>query len=126
MNKSVPILALLLAACATAPKPPVKVEPPKPRALLRPNGFELSQIDRSVSPCDDFYQYATGGWQKANPLPATYARYGRFEEVADRNRNRLREILEASAKTENPEVGSATQKLGDFWSACMNEAALEA
>ncbi|HEV7241223.1 MAG TPA: M13 family metallopeptidase [Thermoanaerobaculia bacterium] len=125
MNKSLPVLALLLAACATAPKPPVKVEPPRPRAFLGPHGFELTQVDRSVSPCDDFYQYATGGWRNKNPLPATYARYGRFEEVADRNRGRLREILETSAKAEKPEAGSATQKLGDFWGACMNETALE-
>lgn len=125
MNKSLPALVLLLAACATAPKPPVTIEPPKPRAVLGPHGFELTQVDRSATPCDDFYQYATGGWRKANPLPATYARYGRFEEVADRNRGRLREILETSAKAENPEAGSSTQKLGDFWGACMNETALE-
>jgi len=117
--------AIAAAACATAPKPPVTIEPPKPKAVLGPHGFELTQVDRIATPCDDFYQYATGGWRKANPLPATYSRYGRFEEVADRNRNRLREILETSAKAENPEAGSATQKLGDFWGACMNEAALE-
>ena len=126
MKKSLPALVLLLAACATAPKPPVNIEPPRPRAALGPHGFELTQVDRSVSPCNDFYQYATGGWRKANPLPATYARYGRFEELADRNRDRLRDILETAAKTENAEAGSATQKLGDYWGACMNETALEA
>ena len=127
MNKVFPVLAaLLLAACATAPKAPVPIETPRPRAFLGRFGLDLANIDRSVSPCDDFYQYATGGWQKANPLPAIYARYGRFEEVADRNRSRLREILETAAKTENPEAGSATQKIGDFWAACMDETALEA
>jgi putative endopeptidase len=118
--------AFVAAACASAPKPAPVIETPKPPPLLGLHGFDLKQVDRSVSPCENFYQYATGGWQKANPLPAIYARYGRFEEVADRNRNRLREILETSAKTEGPEPGSATQKIGDFWSACMNESALEA
>jgi putative endopeptidase len=127
MKKALPILAaLLLAACATTPKAAPTPEPPKPNAFLGPHGFELTQVDRSVSPCNDFYRYATGGWQKANPLPATYARFGRFEEVADRNRERLREILESAAKTENAEPSSGTQKIGDFWAACVNESALEA
>ena len=127
MNKALPVLlALLLAACASSPKSAPPVEAPKPRPFLGLHGFHLEQIDRSVSPCENFYQYATGGWQRENPLPATYARYGRFEEVADRNRNRLRDILESAAKTENPEPGSATQKIGDFWAACTNESALEA
>ncbi|HEX8411152.1 MAG TPA: M13 family metallopeptidase [Thermoanaerobaculia bacterium] len=128
MNRALAALltALTAAACATAPPPQVSVEPPKPLALLGLHGMDLTNVDRSVSPCDDFYQYSTGGWQKANPLPATYSRFGRFEEVADRNRERLRAILETAAKTENAEPGSATQKLGDFWTTCMNETALEA
>jgi len=79
-----------------------------------------------VSPCEDFYQYAVGGWLKAHPLPATYARFGRFEEVAERNRDTLRTILESDAKQSSPEPGSNAQKVGDFWAACMNEPAIEA
>jgi putative endopeptidase len=114
---------LFSAACATAP-PPQPAPPPRP--LIGPHGFDLAQIDRSISPCHDFYRYATGGWQSSNPLPPTYARYGRFEEVAERNRLLLREILEAAAREEEPERGSATQKLGDFWRSCVDEAAAEA
>lgn len=127
MKRAILLLtALIAAACASTQKPAPAPEPPRPKPLLGLNGFDLAHVDRSVSPCDNFYQYATGGWRKANPLPATYARFGRFEEVADRNRNRLRDILETSAKAENPEAGSATQKIGDFWAACMNESVLEA
>ncbi|HKR62120.1 MAG TPA: M13 family metallopeptidase [Thermoanaerobaculia bacterium] len=118
------LLALLAAACA-APKPPAPVVVPPPKAVIGAHGFELSQIDRSVSPCDDFYEYAVGGWRKANPLPSIYSRYGRFEELADRNREQLRSILEASAKDATAQPGSATRKIGDFWSACMNETAIE-
>ena len=119
-------LSFLLAACASTPRQQPAPEPPRPRPLLGQHGFELTSVDRTVSPCDDFYQYATGGWQKAHPLPATYARYGRFEEVADRNRERLRAILESASKDAGAQPGSATQKIGDFWSSCMNEQQLEA
>jgi putative endopeptidase len=126
MKRAVLFSLAFLAACATAPKAPTTPEPPKPKPLLGQHGLDLTNVDRTVSPCDDFYQYSTGGWQKANPLPATYSRFGRFEEVADRNRARLREILETSAKATDAQPGSATQKIGDFWATCMDETALEA
>jgi putative endopeptidase len=116
---------VVLAACSSAP-PPQPMPAPKPKAFLGEHGFDLAQVDRGVGACDDFYRYATGGWQKANPLPAIYSRYGRFEEVAERNRQTLRAILEQAAKEANAERGSGTQKIGDFWTACMNEPGIEA
>ena len=122
--KRVALIALAFAAaCATAP--PKAPPAPAPRPFLGQHGFDMKNIDRSVGACEDFYRYATGGWQTANPLPAIYSRYGRFEEVAERNRQTLKAILEASAKEASPEPGSSTQKIGDFWSACMNETAVE-
>ena len=97
MKKSPLLVVAFALACATS-KPPAPPPPPPPKPMLGSHGFELSSIDRSVGACDDFYQYAVGGWRNANPLPAIYPRYGRFEEVADRNRERLRDILESAAK----------------------------
>ena len=124
MRKHLLPLALLLSACATAPRKPPVVEMPRPKPLIGQHGFDLAHVDRSVAPCDDFYEYAIGGWRKANPLPAVYSRYGRFEEVADRNRETLKTILETSAKATN-DPGSSGQKVGDFWAACSNETAIE-
>ncbi|HEY0143974.1 MAG TPA: M13 family metallopeptidase [Thermoanaerobaculia bacterium] len=116
MRKLAPLAsALFLAACATAPAP-VPVETPRPRPYLGQHGFDLAQIDRAVGPCDDFYEYANGGWRRTHPLPATYARYGRFEQVSERNREVLRNILETST----------TPKIADFWASCMNEVGIDA
>jgi putative endopeptidase len=118
-------LVLVAASCATAPKPAAPAPPP-PKPLIGEHGFDLASIDRSVGACEDFYRYSTGGWQTSHPLPAIYSRYGRFEEVAERNRETLKTILESSAKDTAAAPGSAAQKIGDFWSACMNETAIEA
>lgn len=127
MNKrSLLLLAVAFSFACASSKPPAAPPPPRPKPLLGEYGFALSQVDRSVSPCDNFYEYAVGGWRKANPLPAIYPRYGRFEEVAERNRQTLRQILESAAADTKAEPGSATQKIGAFWTACMNESVIEA
>src|SRR5688500_13591347 len=105
-------ISVLAAACATAP-PPAPPAPPPPRALLGQHGLDLTNIDRSIGACEDFYQYATGGWRTAHPLPAIYPRYGRFEEVAERNREKLKNILETASKDATAEAGSGTRKIGD-------------
>src|SRR5438876_4399136 len=120
---------LIIAGCTTAPPPqqpaPTPAVPTSTTPLFGEHGFDLSGMDRTVNACDNFYQFAVGNWRKQNPLPAAYSRFGRFEQVAERNRETLRAILEEAAKGNNP-PGSAAQKIGDFYAACMNEPAIEA
>src|SRR5215831_11788331 len=79
--------------------------------------FDVKAMDKSTDPCKNFYQYACGSWLKNNPTPSDQAHWGRFDELAERNRETLHEILEAAAKP-NPNRDADTQKIGDYYAAC--------
>src|SRR5215208_8284292 len=89
-------------------------------------GFDLASIDRSASSCQDFNQFANGGWKASNPIPAAYSRWGRFEQLAEQNNDQLHAILESLSKRKNLKPGSNEQKISDFYSSCMDVAAVEA
>jgi predicted metalloendopeptidase len=91
-------------------------------ALFGQSGVDLKAIDSSVNPCQNFYLYACGGWKKANPIPPEYSRWGRFNELADRNQKIVREILDDSAA--HTGRSPLDQEIGTFYGACMNEAAV--
>src|ERR1700681_4128441 len=56
-------------------------------------GFALTNLDKTCKPCDDFYEFAMGGWMKANPIPAEYATWGTFTLLRDNNLTAMRTIL---------------------------------
>jgi len=87
--------------------------------------FSVSTLDRSVDPCADFYAFACGGWRAANPIPADQTRWGRFNELAERNREDLRLILER-VQQPAPARSPIETKVGDYYAACMDEVAIEA
>jgi putative endopeptidase len=89
------------------------------------HGFDLADLDTTCQPCQDFFNYATGGWIKRNPIQPEYASWGRFNALQNHNQEVLRQILEAAAVSKSPS-GSVEQKIGDFYSACMNTEAIEA
>ncbi len=88
-------------------------------------GIDVSQIDTSVPPCDDFFRYANGRWLERTEIPPEEATWGGFIEVRDRNLQILREVADEAARGSAPK-GSLEQKVGDYWASGMDEAAVEA
>jgi len=87
-------------------------------------GLNLDWLDKSVDPAQNFYGYANGGWQKANPVPDEYARWGTFNVLLKRNQEVLKDILEKDG-TGKHKHGSIDQKLGDFYATGMDEQGIE-
>jgi predicted metalloendopeptidase len=117
---------LLFVSCAAAAVAGER-EPVAPAPDTRPKspgGFDIAALDRSVDPCANFYEFACGGWRKANPIPADQTRWGRFNELAERNRDALHEILE-QAKDATRKRSPIEAKVGDYYAACMDEPGIE-
>jgi predicted metalloendopeptidase len=89
-------------------------------------GFDLANLDRSAGACADFNQFANGGWKARNEIPPAYARWGRFEMLAEQNNEVLHDILESLAKRKDLKAGTNEQKVSDFYQSCMDEPAIEA
>ena len=87
------------------------------------SGIDLANLDTTYLPGTDFYMYATGGWQKANPLTAEYSRFGSFDVLQENNNERLRSLIEEVSAKEN-EKGSIAQKIADLYNSAMDSAKL--
>ena len=87
--------------------------------------LDVANMDTTCRACDDFFEYANGGWLKRTTIPASYTTYGSFNTLADKNNDVLREILEAAARDTRARPGTPTQKLGTFYATCMDSVAAD-
>ncbi|HET6724939.1 MAG TPA: M13 family metallopeptidase [Gammaproteobacteria bacterium] len=90
------------------------------------DGFNPANLDRSVKPGDNFFEFANGGWRKAHPIPPAYSRWGTFSVLHELNQKRIRKILERAAADKDAQEGSVTQKIGDFYASGMDVKAINA
>ena len=135
MRKSLSIFAALLVAVFAAAiigGGSGRVSRTEARELFAPlveasdnHGFDVSNMDKSVAACTNFFQYANGGWMAKNPIPAAYASWGRFNELALQNQEQLRQILEDAGKNQHAAKGTNEQKIGDYYASCMDETEIE-
>ena len=82
-------------------------------------------MDKSVDACTDFFEYANGTWLKSTEIPASETRWGSFNILTDNNNGILQEILEKAAAEQRRLRAADTQLIGDYYSSCMDEAAIE-
>src|SRR5690348_11470273 len=112
-------LCLIAAACLGFTISPQSVAA---ESALK-SGIDRANFDLSVKPGDDFYQYVNGTWNKNNPIPPEYSRWGAFPKLRDDNLLALKEILEDLANQED--LTPERRKLRDFYRTAMDEAAIE-
>ena len=112
------ILSTLAAGCAQKP-----AETPEPKKEVVP-AIELSNMDTSINPADDFFRYANNNWLKNNPIPEEYSTYGAFTEIDERNEILIQDIINEVSKDANAAQGSVAQKIRDFYNAGMDTVAI--
>src|SRR5271170_8045220 len=112
------VIALLVVSLhsLTTAQQPASAAPKHEPAL------DVTSMDRSVDPCVDFFQYSCGGWIKANPIPPDQSSWDTYSKMHDENLGRLRGILEA-AEASDATRSAAAQKIGDYYSSCVDEKA---
>ena len=94
-----------------------------PPVLPYSPSLDTSSMNLSVDPCVDFYEYSCGGWKKMNPIPADQTRWDVYSKLYEDNLNYLRGILEVAETAKDRDA--VTQKIGDYYAACMNESAVD-
>src|SRR5689334_677174 len=133
-----------ISACGAggehAAAPPANTAVPPPSAAPAPTapkreqfqttladvGLDATALDRSVDPCEDFHRFACGTWMTKTEIPADKSRWSRsFSVINDRNEADLKKILADMDKAAEAKGDARAKKLGNYWAACLDEAAVE-
>ena len=110
------LLVLVAAAPAIAQQ---AAAPQQDRSIDRAN------LDTTCAPCNDFFQFANGGWMARTTIPAAYSSWGSFNELADRNQAVIHKLLDEAAADRSAPAGSNRQKVGTFYRTCMDSTLAE-
>lgn len=102
-----------------------KGAPKEPLSKTEP-AFDVSNMDKSVKPSEDFYTYANGGWLKKNPIPAEESRWGSFNVLLEKNNAALKKLVEAAAANKGGAAPLEEKKVGDYYASGMDEKAIDA
>ena len=93
-------------------------------SLGQSKAFDPANMNTAVDACTDFFEYANGGWLKKTEIPASEARWGTFNVLADRNNAMVKEVLDKAVKS-NAKAGTNERLIGDYYATCMDEAAID-
>jgi putative endopeptidase len=85
-------------------------------------GIEVGDLNKSVDPCNDFYEYSNGKWRAENPIPPSMVRWGRRWQAGEMTKEQLKDILDNVSATTDWPKGSVEQLIGDHYASCMNAA----
>ena len=117
-------LFVLIALCMSAVSLPALGQDGPLTELPYTPSLDVNAMDRSADPCQDFYQYASGGWLKDNPIPPDQASWSVYGKVSQENKRYLWGILQENAK-QSATRSATQQKIGDYFAACMDVDAIE-
>ena len=117
-------LIVIFSACLTAV---AQSTPAAPAAAVTPqlDHFDVTQVERTLDPCTDFYRYTCQKWIAKNPIPPDQANWWLGTKLMIYNQSVVRDILE-KASSDDPSRNPSQQKLGDYYASCMNETEINA
>ena len=113
------ILSTVAAGCGQK-----TAETPEPKKEVVP-AIELSNMDTTINPADDFFRFANNNWLKNNPIPEEYSTYGAFTEIDQHNELLIQDIIDEVSQDANAQQGSIAQKIRDFYNAGMDTVAID-
>jgi len=119
MSRPRPVFALLALLLLSVFATPGRT------ATAATHGLSIADLDTTVAPCTDFYDYADGGWIRRATMPAAYSRYGGFEELSDRNLDQVHQLLEDAVRQAKGSTGGDVDLLATFYGTGMDSARAE-